>query len=129
MTLQILADWAGAVLLFIGVFFTLVAAIGLVRFQDIYSRMHAASKPQFLGLMFVLVGVGLESWEWRWIVLTVVVLILQFLTAPVASHMVGRAVYRTGVAEPRPAEGVVGADLLVDELTEDLENSSVGDGS
>ncbi len=129
MTLEILADWAGALLLFIGVFFTLVAAIGLVRLPDVYSRAHAASKPQFLGLMLVLVGIGLESWQWRWIVLTVVVLILQFLTAPVASHLVGRAVHRTGVAEPHPSEGLPGADLVVDELAEDLQNSSLGDAS
>ncbi len=129
MTLQIVADWLGAVLLFAGVFFTLVGAIGQIRFQDIYSRMHAASKPQFLGLMFVLAGIGLESWQWRWIVLIIVVLVLQFLTAPVASHLVARAAYRTGVAEPRPEEGIAGADLLVDELTEDLQSSSLGDAS
>jgi multicomponent Na+:H+ antiporter subunit G len=119
MNVEDAAHVTGAVLLLVGVFFTLVAAIGLVRFRDVYARMHAASKPQFLGLMFVLAGIGLESWQWRWVVLAATVLILQFITAPVASHLVGRAAYRTGG----------GADLVVDELTADLETSSLGDGS
>lgn len=120
LTWENIADYGGAVLLLIGVFFTLVAAIGLVRFRDVYSRMHAGTKPQFLGLMFVLTGIGLESWNWRWIVLTVIVLALQFITAPVASHLVGRAVFRTGVGE---------GGTEVDELSEDLDTSSLGDGS
>ena len=111
-------DWTGAVLLLVGVLFTLVAAIGLVRMPDLYSRMHAATKPQLLGLMFVCVGIALD---WRWVVLGLAVLTLQVITAPVGSHLVGRAVYRTRRDE--------GRDLVVDELSEDLSSSSLGDGS
>lgn len=114
-------DWAGAILLFIGVAFTLVAAIGLVRLPDLYSRMHAATKPQLLGLMFVCVGIALDTLDWRWVVLGLAVLTLQVITAPVGSHLVGRAVYRTRRDE--------GRDLVVDELSEDLSSSSLGDGS
>ena len=114
-------DWAGAILLFIGVAFTLVAAIGLVRLPDLYSRMHAATKPQLLGLMFVCVGITLDTLDWRWVVLGLAVLTLQVVTAPVGSHLVSRAVYRTRRDE--------GRDLVVDELSDDLSSSSLGDGS
>ncbi|MDN6795442.1 MAG: monovalent cation/H(+) antiporter subunit G [Propionibacterium sp.] len=114
-------DWAGAILLFIGVVFTLVAAIGLVRMRDLYSRMHAATKPQLLGLMFVCAGIALDTQDWRWVVLGIAVITLQVVTAPVGSHLVGRAVFRTRRDE--------GRDLVVDELSEDLSSSSVGDRS
>lgn len=118
---EVVLDWTGAVLLFVGVFFTLVAAIGLLRMPDIYSRMHAAAKPQLLGLMFVCAGIALEMLQWRWVVLGLVVLALQVITAPVGSHLVGRAIYRTGRAD--------GYDMVVDELSEDLQTSSLGGSS
>lgn len=114
-------DWAGAVLLAVGVFFSLVAAIGLLRLPDTFSRMHAASKPQLVGLVFVCTGIALDTLEWRWVVLGVVVVSLQILTAPVGSHLLGRAVSRTEATTP--------LDLVVDDLAEDTASSSLHDGS
>lgn len=114
-------DWAGALLLTVGVFFCLVAAIGLLRLPDTFSRMHAASKPQLVGLVFVCTGIVLDTLQWRWVVLGVVVVSLQILTAPVGSHLLGRAVSRTESAAP--------ADLVIDELAEDTASSSLHDGS
>lgn len=114
-------DWAGALLLFVGVFFTLVAAIGLLRLPDTFSRMHAASKPQLVGLVFVCTGIALDTLQWRWVVLGIVVISLQVLTAPVGAHLVGRAVSRTNSTTP--------ADLVVDDLAEDTASSSLHDGS
>jgi multicomponent Na+:H+ antiporter subunit G len=59
------------------------------------SRMHAATKPQVLGLFLLLAALGLQmrTW-WVWPVL-LVAWILQLLTVPVSAHMVGRAGYRT----------------------------------
>ena len=74
---------------------SLAAAIGLLRFPDLMSRMHAATKPQVLGLFLLLAAVGLQlrTW-WVWPVL-LVAWIFQLLTVPVSAHMVGRAGYRT----------------------------------
>ncbi|UFU02761.1 monovalent cation/H(+) antiporter subunit G [Ruania suaedae] len=94
---------------------TLVAAIGIVRFPDLLSRMHAATKPQVLGLILLMTGlaVGLGSSEVTWKVVLVVV--FQLITAPVAAHMVARAGYRTGK---------IRSDLLMaDEFTEDLDRA------
>ena len=57
--------------------------------------MHAATKPQVLGLFLLLAAVGLQmrTW-WVWPVL-VVAWIFQLLTVPVSAHMVGRSGYRT----------------------------------
>ena len=48
-----------AVLLVLGALLALTAAIGLLRFPDTLARMHAATKPQTLGLLLVLAGTAL----------------------------------------------------------------------
>ena len=84
-----------AVFMVVGAVMSLGAAIGLLRFPDLLSRMHAATKPQVLGLFLLLAAVGLQlrTW-WVWPVL-LVAWIFQLLTVPVSAHMVGRAGYRT----------------------------------
>jgi multicomponent Na+:H+ antiporter subunit G len=93
-------DAVTAVLLIVGALMSLGAAIGLLRFPDLMSRMHAATKPQVLGLFLVLAAIGLQMRElWVWPVL-VVAWIFQLLTVPVSAHMVGRAGYRTKHLHP-----------------------------
>ncbi|MGP0224346.1 MULTISPECIES: monovalent cation/H(+) antiporter subunit G [unclassified Paenarthrobacter] len=88
-------DVLTAVFLVVGALMSLGAAIGLLRFPDLMSRMHAATKPQVLGLFLMLASIGLQmrTW-WVWPVL-LVAWIFQLLTAPVSAHMVGRSAYRT----------------------------------
>ncbi|BCW80457.1 monovalent cation/H(+) antiporter subunit G [Arthrobacter sp. NicSoilC5] len=88
-------DAVSAVFMVVGALMSLGAAIGLLRFPDLLSRMHAATKPQVLGLFLLLAAIGLQmrTW-WVWPVLAVA-WIFQLLTVPVSAHMVGRAGYRT----------------------------------
>jgi len=88
-------DVVSGVFMVVGALMSLGAAIGLLRFPDLLSRMHAATKPQVLGLFLLLAAIGLQmrTW-WVWPVL-VVAWIFQLLTVPVSAHMVGRAGYRT----------------------------------
>lgn len=118
-TLVAVADVVASVLFLAGAFLVMVAGIGIARFPDLLSRMHAATKPQVLGLGMVLTGLALEL-RIGWVVWTLVlVLLFQLTTGPVSAHMVGRAGYRTGR---------VRRDLLVvDELTEDLEAAEQGE--
>ena len=81
---------AGVLALAAGVF-AVIAAIGLLRFPDMLSRMHAASKVGTfaggLALMAVAVGVGSSGS----VVKAVIALLFLFLTAPIAAHLIGRA--------------------------------------
>lgn len=90
-----LIDSASAIFMIVGALMSLAAAVGLLRFPDLLSRMHAATKPQVLGLFLLLASIGLQlrTW-WVWPVL-LVAWIFQLLTVPVSAHMVGRAGYRT----------------------------------
>ena len=93
-------DAVSAVFMVTGALMSLGAAIGLLRFPDLMSRMHAATKPQVLGLFLLLSALGLQmrTW-WVWPVL-VVAWLFQLLTVPVSAHMVGRAGYRTKHLHP-----------------------------
>lgn len=111
------ADTAGAILLVFGAAFTMIAALGLFRFKELFARMHAASKPQMLGLMLLCGGMALTFRTWQWLALCTLVVALQMVAAPVASHLLGRTAYRT-------EEGERGY-LAVDDLTEDTVFESV----
>ncbi|GAB3534218.1 monovalent cation/H(+) antiporter subunit G [Arthrobacter tecti] len=84
-----------AILLLGGALMSLAAAVGLLRFPDLMSRMHAATKPQVLGLLLFLLAVAVELRSLALVPVLIVCWIFQLLTAPVSAHMVGRAGYRT----------------------------------
>lgn len=89
-------DLAAAVCLLLGAFLSLAAGIGLLRFPDALSRLHAATKPQVLGLLFIVVAIAIGSRSPMVLLMLVPVVVFQVLTAPISAHMVGRAGYRTG---------------------------------
>lgn len=88
-------DILSAICLLLGASLSLAAGIGVLRFPDVLSRQHAASKPQVLGLLLILVGVGLRLRTGLDVTTLVLVAAFQMTTAPVAAHMVGRAAYRS----------------------------------
>ncbi len=106
--LESVLEVVSAALLLSGVALTVVAGVGLVRFPDVFSRMHAATKPATLGLLLVVLGAALQMDDRGDAGKLLLVGAFQFLTAPVAAHMIGRAAYRAGA-------GAVD-QLVVDEL-------------
>lgn len=106
--MSVFLDVLTAICLLLGASMSLAAAIGLLRFPDLLSRMHAATKPQVLGLLLMLTAMGLQSRSWSLVPILLVAWLFQLLTVPVSAHMVGRSGYRTKHRRP---------DLLsVDEL-------------
>jgi multicomponent Na+:H+ antiporter subunit G len=101
-------DVVSSFLLLAGVALAVLAGLGLVRFPDVFSRMHAATKPATLGLLLVMLGAALRQDSGSNATKLLLVAAFQFLTAPVAAHMIGRAAYRSGTGD---LEG-----LVVDEL-------------
>ncbi|WP_214834877.1 monovalent cation/H(+) antiporter subunit G [Exiguobacterium sp. E4787] len=99
MTATMIYDILTGVFAIIGVFFTVVAAIGLIRLPDIYSRAHAASKSATLGVLFVLFAALLHVWVDQRIFDARLLLGLFFvlLTAPVGGHLIARAAHAQGV--------------------------------
>ncbi|MFU8871307.1 monovalent cation/H(+) antiporter subunit G [Micromonospora sp. SL4-19] len=92
----ILADWLGGACLLAGALLGLAAGIGVLRFPDVLSRMHAATKPQVLGVLLLLVGLALRLRTPSDLGMIALVAIFQLATAPVAAQMISRAAYRSG---------------------------------
>lgn len=107
----VVADALAALCLLGGALLAFAAGMGVLRFPDLLSRMHAATKPQVLGLVLVLLGLALRLRSGPVLSILALVVVFQLLTSPVAAHMVGRAGYRTGKVRHDL--------LLVDELTAD----------
>ena len=59
MNWELIADWAGIGCLLVGSLFTLIAAIGAFRYEDLLSRQHVATKPQIFSLIMFSLGVTL----------------------------------------------------------------------
>jgi len=114
MTIRTVADVLAGACLVSGALLSLAAGVGLLRFPDLISRMHAATKPQVLGLLLILAGTALRLRNTIDITTLILVGIFQLATAPVAAHMVGRAVYRSGQVRKNL--------LVVDELAESRAN-------
>lgn len=105
-------DVVGGLFLLLGAFLCLAAAIGLLRFPDVLTRMHAGAKPQTLGLLLILAGVGVSLREPAIFGVLLLIAVLQLLTAPVSAHMVGRTAFRTGALR----DDIMDTDELGDDL-------------
>jgi monovalent cation/proton antiporter, MnhG/PhaG subunit len=115
MSFDVIIDLLTSVFLILGAFLSLAAGVGLIRFPDAIARMHATTKPQILGLIFILTAIALQERRWSTILMLVTLLLFQMMTAPISAHMIGRAGYRTGVVAP--------GSLLVDELAQAIERA------
>lgn len=99
-----MGEWASylvGVMIVVGAFFALVAAIGLVRLDDVYMRMHAASKAGTLGSGVLLLALAIDSSEFEIVTRAIAGVIFFLLTAPVSAHLLARAAYTVGY---RPCE-------------------------
>jgi multicomponent Na+:H+ antiporter subunit G len=103
-------DLLAAVLVLAGSALALTAAIGVLRFPDTLARMHAATKPQVLGLVLVLGGATIRLSGNADVGMLVLTAMFTVITAPVIAHRVGQLAYR----EQRVSDG-----LTVDEMRDD----------
>lgn len=100
---------AGGVLLLLGSAFTLLAALGVLRLPDLYTRMHAASKAGAVGGGLILLAVALLSEDAAVALRALVGIIFLLLTTPVSAHLLARASYMAGY---KPCE-----ETQIDDLT------------
>lgn len=101
MNWEYLWDLVGAILLLVGSALTLAAAIGMLRFPDLLSRLHAASKPQSLGIALMMSGLALSQRDHALAWTALLVVLFQLVTAPISAHMAARAGYRTAQVDSR----------------------------
>ena len=107
-----IVDVTVLVLILLGAVLCVSAAVGLLHFRDVPSRLHAATKPQVLGVVLICLAIAVSQGSVGDILfglaLVAPVVLMQFATAPLSAHMVGRQAYRNGTTEERR--------LVVDDL-------------
>ncbi len=97
----------GMFLIFLGSAISIIGAIGLIRFPDIYSRTHAQTVVNVGGTCLILLGVVFENPFSLYSVKSVLLIAFIFLTSPVGSHAIARAAYKSGV-KPKVQEDELG---------------------
>ena len=95
----------GAGLMLVGLFFLFVAAIGMVRLPDVFSRSHAVALTDSLGALFLLAGLAVEQGFSPNALKILVVLGLLYMLNPVISHATVRAALRSGMKPWRRESG------------------------
>ena len=82
-----------ALLLLGGAFFTLAAAVGILRLPDFFLRMHAITKAGTLGVGLIFLAVAVFFGELAVVTRALATVMFVLVTAPVSAHMIGRAGY------------------------------------
>lgn len=83
-------------LIFSGIFFVVVAGIGVIRMPDVFLRMSAATKASTLGLGLILLGTAVYFGSLGVASRAIATSFFVLLTGPVSAHMLGRAAYSDG---------------------------------
>ena len=90
--------YVAAALLLIGSLLSAIAALGILRFPDVYTRLHAASKAGPLGAGLILLAVAFASGDWAIAIRCVLGFLFLILTSPVSAHLLARSALRSGTS-------------------------------
>ncbi len=99
-------------LLLVGSFFILAAGIGMFRFPDFYTRLHAATKLVTLGGIGIFVAAALSFETPLATSRILLIIVFFFLTAPLSAYMIARSGYLRGLTPYREADSVDEWDAL-----------------
>lgn len=110
MTFDEIMDLVALLLILAGALLCLTASLGLLRWRDVPTRLHAATKPQILGLLLICLAIGIALHSWVVVAFLVAIAMVQMATAPLAAHIVGRTAYRNRKLEY--------GDMYTDQLAE-----------
>ena len=97
-------DVLGGVLLAAGALFVLSGGVGLLRFPDFYTRIHAAGLTDSAGAGLILLGLLLQVSTWQTAVRLLIILSFMALTNPTATHVLAQAARRDGVPVVREGD-------------------------
>ncbi len=94
--IDVIQNYLAGVLIIIGAGFALVAAVGLIRLPDIYSRSHAASKAGTLGSCVMLLALAVVANDHAIVTRALAGVLFFLLTAPISAHLLAKAAYAAG---------------------------------
>ncbi len=92
------SDYLTAVLLILGDVFFLAGTFGLLRFPDVYTRLHALTKADNVGLGLIVAGLAIQAASWAGVVKLLLIWVWVLLAGASVSHLVSRAALRRGIS-------------------------------
>ena len=90
----------GELLALVGATLVLLSAVGVVRFNDVFARLHSLAKASTLGVLLVLGGAAINLHDLNDVTTVVLAAVLHLLASPPASNMVSRSAYLAGTMPP-----------------------------
>lgn len=95
--LRTVLDLLSVLLLFAGAFFFFAGTLGLLRFPDLYSRLHALTKADNAGLGLVVLGLMLQADSVAGVAKLLLIWLLVLVSSASVAHLVARAAHQRGV--------------------------------
>ncbi|KGM42568.1 sodium:proton antiporter [Alkalispirochaeta odontotermitis] len=92
--MDIIFDMSSALCLLLGSFLCLSGGVGIIRFPDFYTRMHAVGVTDTLGAGMILIGLLLQTPEFLVVLKLLLILVMTVFISPVASHALAKAAFR-----------------------------------
>jgi multicomponent Na+:H+ antiporter subunit G len=90
----------GELFALVGATLVLLSAVGVVRFNDVFARLHSLAKASTLGVLLVLGGAAINLHDLNDVTTVVLAAVLHLLASPPASNMVSRSAYLAGTMPP-----------------------------
>jgi len=88
---------SGTVLILLGLSFFLSGTVGLIRFPDIYTRLHALTKADNVGLGFVVSGLALQSGSWAVTAKLLLIWLLVLIASSASCHLIARSAMQKNI--------------------------------
>ncbi|TXD43769.1 monovalent cation/H(+) antiporter subunit G [Lujinxingia vulgaris] len=86
----------------LGALFFVAGSVGMLRFPDVYTRLHALTKADNLGMGLLVFGLSLQAPGWQLVLKLVLIWIFVMIAGAISCHLVAREAYRQGV---KPEQG------------------------
>jgi multicomponent Na+:H+ antiporter subunit G len=91
------SDYLSAALLIIGGVFFLAGTLGLLRFPDVYTRLHALTKADNVGLGLMIAGLAVQAESWAVVGKLLLIWVLVLLAGASVAHLVARGALQRGI--------------------------------
>ena len=95
--MEFIVDMLSSLCLLLGSFLCLSGGVGIIRFPDLYTRMHAAGVTDTLAAAMILIGLMLQNPEVLVLLKLLMILLMTLFISPTASHALARAALRNNL--------------------------------
>jgi multicomponent Na+:H+ antiporter subunit G len=95
--IEIVLQTIGSITIVFGLFFMFVGSIGLIRLPDFYTRLHATSKTDTLGIGLIFIGLMFFAGPTQATLKLLLIIAFIFFTSPVSAHAIAKAAYKSGL--------------------------------